>query len=351
MRDLPQPLLEHQHIVEQFLRKHLEIVGAGGLPLYRMMQYQLGWVDRDGLEEQTAPPARLLGALCMEAASSMMTESASDAASLEAGGLVAAAFELLQQSMAVHEDMQIAEPHTEGRAAVWWIWGPAQAINVGDGLHALARLAAFRLRELGLPGEQVLAVAEGLDDAALQYYEGQYLELTYQERVDITEAQYVNMASAKRGALFGGALGVGAMAAGADRRSAELLRSFGSTLGLASQVWEDVDLIWGNRGEGRGRILNKSKLYPVVHALETGPIPRKRALGAIYFKRVMEPADAEELRRILDEAGSREHAQTFATSHMNAALAMLAEAGIASGTVERWRAIAEALVLGEEASG
>jgi hypothetical protein len=53
-----------------------------------------------------------------------------------------------------------------------------------------------------------------------------------------------------------------------------------------------------------------------VYALETGPISRKRALGGIYFKRVMEPTDIEQLRAILDEAGVREQAMARAETYL-----------------------------------
>ncbi|MEX2598152.1 MAG: polyprenyl synthetase family protein [Dehalococcoidia bacterium] len=343
--DLPTPLMEHQTTVENALRRHMDKAAASGLPLYRMMQYQLGWRDKDGLDEvlsvSTAP--RVLGALCLETAMSW-----GQGRDQEPFGLAAAAVELLRESVTVHEDMQSAEPHTQGRDAVWWVWGPAQAINVGDGLHALARLAVFNLLESGLSGDDVLAVVGDLDAAALRYYEGQYLELTFQERIDITVDQYAQMARAKRGALFGGALAAGARVAGASPEAVGAFRAAGEHLGLASQIAEDIALIWTEERESMktGRLLNKSKLYPVVHALETGPVSRKRALGEIYFKRVMEPSDIEALRAILDEAGVRGQALDRAQSDAEMAIAMLEEVGLEPAAIARWREVAASLLSG-----
>ena len=112
----------------------------------------------------------------------------------------------MYQAVAVHEDLQVAEPHMEGRAAVWWVWGPAQAINVGDGLHALARLALFRVQDGGLSADRTLAAVAAMDAGALRYFEGQYMELTFQERIDVTSKQYSTMARSKRGALLRGPL-------------------------------------------------------------------------------------------------------------------------------------------------
>ena len=46
--NLPQPLLERQEALEEALRTHVKEAVASDLPLYRMMEYQLGWIERDG---------------------------------------------------------------------------------------------------------------------------------------------------------------------------------------------------------------------------------------------------------------------------------------------------------------
>ncbi len=224
--ELPQPLLDRQDALERALRKHVEQAARSELPLYRMMEYQLGWLESDGSEATGPPPLRFHGALCLEAASSVAAPGNGDAA-----GAAGAAAELMYQSTAVHEEMQIAEMRTEQRPAVWWVWGPAQAINVGDGLHAMARLAIFAMQEHGQTTERVLQAVGVLDAAALRYYEGQYMELTFQERVDITEAQYHKMALGKHGALVGGAMALGALAARASEGVVDAFRSFGEQLG------------------------------------------------------------------------------------------------------------------------
>ncbi len=66
--ELPAPLQQHQPVVERELRALLEEHAGGGLPLYRMMQHQLGWVDESGEPLLSPPPDRLYGALCLEAA-------------------------------------------------------------------------------------------------------------------------------------------------------------------------------------------------------------------------------------------------------------------------------------------
>ena len=335
--ELPQPLLERQEALEEALRAHVTEAVTSDLPLYRMMEYQLGWIERDGEAAIRSPRPRLHGALCLEAAASVRSSGQGESA-----GAAAAAAELMFQSVQVHEDMESAEMQADDHPAVWWTWGPAQAINVGDGLHALARLAVFSMGDRGEPPERVLAAVATLDGAALRHYEGQYMELTFQERVDVTEAQYLEMALAKHGSLVGGAVALGARAAGAPDETAEAFAAFGERLGVAAQIAADTEAIWG-AAPPAGMVLNKSKIYPVVHALEHASLAQKRELGGIYFKRVMEPSDLDGVRRILDETGAREHARARAGEEAAAAIERLEGAGLGGGAMERWRAIAHTL--------
>ena len=326
----PPLLFDHQGAVEAALAGLLD--ARSDLPLYRMMRYQLGWLGQDGAPAMGPVPDRLYGAVCIEAAGR-------DAPHVR---MAAAAAELLYQSALVHEEMQTADGPSGERPAVWWLWGPAQAINVGDGLHALARLALLDA-EQEMTAPQTLQAVALLDASALRYYEGHYLDLTYQERLDVTEAQYVAMASAKRGALFGAAAALGALAAGYPSEVVQALQAFGEALGLAAQMRDDVNDVWPSTPAARPRVLNKSKLLPIVHAFERAPVPQKRALGEAYFKRVLTPADLDAVRAILEETGSRAYAEEKAQRTAQEALAALDGAGLPAKQVKRWREVAAAL--------
>ena len=331
---LPTHLLSNQSDIEQALRGVLQGPTGRNLPLYRMMQYQLGWVTREGEQETHEPPVRPYGALCLEAARAGPQP--------ERAILATAAIELFCQAIAVHEDMQMADRHSDERPAVWWVWGPAQAINVGDGLHAMARLAVLNLQSEGLPADQTLAVMRVLDATALSFYEGQYMELTFQERIDISEAQYMQLAETKYGSLFGGAMALGAQAAGASSQVVEALRRCGARLGLAAQLRADVSEVWDTtQPQGASpKMLNKTKLFPVVHAWEKATLPQKRALGDVYFKRVLEREDAERVRRLLEEIGTKEYTEEKAAAVAKEALETLEGAGLSAEVRNRWDALA-----------
>ena len=253
------------------------------MPLYQMMSYHLGWEDAQGNTRPNEAMERSHGIACLTAcyAAGGDTEVALPAA---------AAVELVENFSQIHDDVQGGHPQRLNRDSVWWIWGPAQAINTGDGMHALARLAIFQLQERGVKPAQTFRAVQLLDEASLELCEGRFRDLEAQERIDLTVEAYLDMAASKTGALYSCAMKLGGLVASADEGLIEALGESGSKLGSALQVQRDLRELW-NGSDGGGspstEVLNKKKLLPVVYAVEKAGISEKRRLGEIYFKRVL----------------------------------------------------------------
>ena len=242
-----------------------------------------------------------------------MALAAADAVSGDHQGAVsaAAAVELAYNFVLVHNDVQAGRiDQSSARPSIWWVWGPSQAINAGDGLHALARSVLMRLSDAGAPAETALTALRTLDQACLTLCEGQYMDLTYQDQLMVSEADYLDMVGRKSGALAGCAAQLGGLAVGADENTRDALRRWGEALGTARQIRDDIADLWGRAGDGftPANVLNKKKSLPLIHALQHSPTSAKRELGGIYMKRVLEPDDPARIVAILDDAGSRQYA-------------------------------------------
>lgn len=282
--------------------------------LFDMMLYQLGWADRQGepLPKPRPPrPYALLSLLSSEAAGG------SHKPALPA----AAAMELVHTFMEVHRDVQEGNPRQESRPSVWWVWGPGQAINVGDGLHALGRSALFRLADADLPLDKVLQALGILDEACIRMCEGQYLDLSHQERLDISRSSYMKMAADLTGSVTSCAMALGALAASGRQDAVAAFQEAGRKLGLAWQVRQDVQAVWsvGNGSGASPQFLNKKKLYPIAALLESADLSTKRALGDIYFKRVLEPDDHKQLLALLETNDVRADAESTIADYFNQA--------------------------------
>ena len=272
--------------------------------LYDLLRYHLGWVDERGNPAGNAlTPLHHCGVLAMASADAV-------SGAHQEAVTAAAAVELAYNFVLVHNDVQAGRIDQDNeRPSIWWVWGPSQAINAGDGMHALARAMLMRMCDTGAAAETVLAGLQALDRACLTLCEGQYMDLTYQDQLMVSEADYMDMIGRKSGALAGCSARLGALASGAQSGTADALEEWGGKLGMARQVREDISDLWGRSGDGftPANILNKKKSLPLIHALQNSDTAAKRELGSIYMKRVLEPGDTPRIVAILEEAGSREY--------------------------------------------
>lgn len=226
---------------------------------YAMMEYHLGW-------DEAAPPGssgkRLRPLLCV------LTCAASGGA-WEQALPMGAAIELLHNFTLLHDDIQDNSPLRRGRATVWRLWGPAQAINAGDAMFTLAHLAPHALTT---PAEITLRALEIFDRTCLVLTQGQYLDMSFEMRERVTVAEYLAMIEGKTAALIAASAELGALIAGADEARRAHYQQFGRCLGLAFQIQDDVLGIWGDpavTGKSAASDLEKrKKSLPVVYGLE-----------------------------------------------------------------------------------
>ncbi len=304
--------------------------------LYNLLRYHLGWVDQNGQPDDVGTPLHFQGAVALVACEAL-------GADFQAAVPAAAGVELVHHFTLVHGEVQAGRAESVDRPGIWWVWGPAQAINAGDGLHALGRTAVMRLSARGMPADRVLRAVRSLDQACLLLCEGQYMDLEFQDQMMVTSGPFLDMVSRKAGALAGAAAEAGALAAGADDAQCQALQGMGIKLGSAWQIARDIDDFWGERGDAvtASNIIARKKSLPVVHALEHGSVAAKRELGAIYMKRVLEADDAARLVSILEETGSRDAAEETARSMADDGLTVASDAGISGDGLDALRELAE----------
>ena len=96
----------------------------------------------------------------------------------------AAAVELGHNFTLVHDDIEDRDVERRHRATLWMVFGVAQAINTGDTLFTLSRMALHRLTELGFSDAKVLALMRLYDETCLALCEGQFMDIWSAEHDD-----------------------------------------------------------------------------------------------------------------------------------------------------------------------
>jgi geranylgeranyl diphosphate synthase type I len=292
-------------------------------PLYEMLAYHLGLDRPDGPRGKRIRP--LLGLLAYESLTG-------DHAAALPG---AAAVELGHNFSLVHDDIEDADRERRHRPTLWAIWGIPLAINAGDALFALSRLALYRLIERGVSEHRVLALMRVYDETCLALCEGQFLDISFERRMDVRVDEYLEMISRKTAALLGASVQSGAILATDDPATIEAFRRFGYDLGMAFQMADDVKgTFWSSSASGKpeaGDVRRRKKTLPLVWALEHASPDDLERLRRIYaggaesngsaHDAPMSDAEVDEVLAILERSGARAQALAETARYRDRALA------------------------------
>lgn len=286
--------------------------------LARIGSYHLGFTDERG------DPSGAEGKL---------TRSALMMAAAEGLGLPprelspqAAALELLHNSTLLHDDIIDADELRRGRPAAWKVFGASLAILAGDALQALSGQIV-----IDDPGPGRIAISSAFAEATRLVLAGQARELTVRLGPDTGIAQYDRIVTEKTSALLECALMTPALRAGSPGHVVGALRGAGRHLGLAFQIFNDVEDIWGDpevTGKPvRSDILRRNPSFPVLAALATGS-PAGERLERLWHSDVTEEAALLEMAALVEESGGRETAEKRSRGHLDSALEDLGRAGL-----------------------
>jgi geranylgeranyl diphosphate synthase type I len=243
------------------------VIGSSDKPVaahYGMMRYHLGWADQH-FDLKPAPSGkRLRPVLCLLSCAELGGDPSQ---ALPA----AAAIELLHNFSLIHDDIEDGDEMRHHRPTLWKVWGVPLSINVGDGMFTLAFAAVQRLTQRGVNSKATLAILNQFTQTCLALTEGQYLDISFEQRPVISIDEYMHMIQGKTAALIGASVAIGARLAGATTSQQTDMLQFGQAMGLAFQIQDDILGIWGNpavTGKPAGSdILNRKKSLPLLHAL------------------------------------------------------------------------------------
>jgi geranylgeranyl diphosphate synthase type I len=289
-------------------REMRSVFPSSGTAMYDMLRYQLGWIDERGKPVNETSGKALRPTLCL-----LSYESISG--SYEEALPAAAAIELIHNFSLIHDDVQDNDRKRRNRSSVWAIWGKPQAINAGDAMRILASASLIRLVERGMPGERMLRAARLLDETCLRLIEGQYLDISYESRLDVTTGDYLKMAEGKTAALISCSLEMGALLATEDQRLIHAFRGGGKNLGLAFQIKDDLLGIWGD-GARLGKpvgadILRKKKTYPIVYTWEKANDLTRSMMVNVYRQETVDESGRDAILYALGDLQAKEQTQAM----------------------------------------
>jgi octaprenyl-diphosphate synthase len=203
-----------------------------------------------------------------------------------------AVVEIIHSATLVHDDVIDVAETRRGRPSTNVRWGNHTSVLAGDWLYMQAFQMALRERNF-----RILDLLIGLTHMMV---EGELLQLERIGRIDISEADCMELVDRKTACLFSVCARLGALSASADAAVEERLGEYAWNLGMAFQLVDDM-LDFTSRektlGKPVGNDLREGKVtLPLIYALENATagergdveiILRERSYDRVPFRRIL----------------------------------------------------------------
>jgi octaprenyl-diphosphate synthase len=222
-----------------------------------------------------------------------------------------AVVEMIHAATLVHDDVIDAAQTRRGRPSTNIKWGNHTCVLAGDWLYMQAFQLALRERNF-----QILDLLIGLTQMMV---EGELLQLEHIGRIDMSEADCMELVDRKTACLFSVCARLGALSGGAGVSVQEPLGEYAWNLGMAFQLVDDV-LDFTSRektlGKPVGGDLREGKVtLPLVYALECATPEERRLVEAILAQRNYDEPPFPRILGLLEKYRGiervRERAQAF----------------------------------------
>jgi len=179
--------------------------------------------------------------------------------------LLAAVIEFIHTATLLHDDVVDESDLRRGRQTANAYFGNAASVLVGDFLYS----RSFQM----MVDASEMRVMRILADATNRIAEGEVLQLMNVHDPSVDEGRYLEVVGRKTATLFEAAARIAAVLAGASAELEEAAARYGSGLGTAFQMIDDVLDYSGHVediGKRLGDDLREGKVtLPIIHALQT----------------------------------------------------------------------------------
>lgn len=222
----------------------------------------------------------------------------------------ALAIEVFHNFTLMHDDIMDQAPLRRGQPTVHEKWNGNIALLSGD----VMLVNAYQLL-LSVDADKLKPALERFSRTAAEVCEGQQMDMNFEARWDVTEAEYIDMIRLKTSVLLGFALELGGLIAGADEKTTQLLYEGGMNIGVGFQLKDDLLDVYGDPVKfGKqvgGDIIANKKTFLLIEALQQAKDGRKEELTEWLTRKDFDKVQkVQAVTSIYDQLGIRELTET-----------------------------------------
>ena len=297
-----------------------EVLGSYSGDITKTIEEELSTIVPENLAEASVYLTRAGGKMLRPALTLITAEAVGG--DRQAALKSAAAIELIHTFSLIHDDIMDQDDMRRGMPAVHKVWGDDVAILAGDTLFSKA--FEIIIGTEGTTSEQNNKSLATVADACVKICEGQASDMSFEDRFDVTEDEYMEMIFKKTGALIAAATKAGAIMGGASDEVIDAMYEYGRLIGLAFQIQDDyLDLAADEETLGKpiGSDIGKGKMTIIAI----------KGLASVEDDRLLEILKTEENSQdeiddaieILTNCGAIEYARNLALESVDQAKEVL----------------------------
>lgn len=260
----------------------------------------------------------------------------------------AIAVEVFHNFTLMHDDIMDRAPLRRGKATVHTRWNDNIAILSGD-----VMLVNVYEMFLGIDDNRFKEVIRKFNRCAAEVCEGQQLDMNYEQRWTVTVPEYLEMIRLKTAALLGFSMELGALLAGAAPQDQQLLKVFGTSIGIGFQLKDDLLDVYADQSKfGKqvgGDIIANKKTFLLIKALENAKAEiRKDLMGWLQKEEFDKAEKVSAVKAIYDQLGIKTLTENKMNEYFQTGFEALGNLGVDDGRKEKLMDFTKYLVSREK---
>lgn len=336
----PSFFARYRPVISAALKAELSHLDLG---VYSTHRYYMGWEDEGGRPVSGKEGKRLRPTLALLGCDALGGD-------VSQAVPIATALEFIHNFSLIHDDLEDLDDKRHDRATIWVVWGDSIAIISGNAMLQIADRAAKGLVYNGVSPSMALRIQMLITRSYLHMVEGQYLDLDYETRSEVSISEYLAMIDRKTGALIRASLYLGALVAthdDSDCYAADDLGMAAFEIGRMFQIRDDMLGVWGGDETGKpvgSDLRRKKKALPTVHIMNSARGAAKRRIEEIFDANEVDDSDVEDMLSIMEESGTYGYCMDVAQSHWDSAVTVLERINLDDSVKGDFRELGEYLL-------
>lgn len=226
--------------------------------------------------------------------------------------------ELLHTATLVHDDVVDDSNERRGFFSINALWKNKIAVLVGDYLLSQGMMLSLENNDF----EMLRIVSRAVKEMS----EGELLQIEKARRLDVQEQVYFDIIQKKTASLIASCCAVGAASTGANKAMIERMHNFGTYVGIAFQIKDDIFDFEDSRqiGKPTGIDIKERKMtLPLIYLLNNSDKLQKRTIINLVKNHHDNPLKVKEVVEMVRRSGGLEYADKKMHEYIDLALLQL----------------------------